>query len=115
MKPIIADTDLIAFCGLYCGACKKHLRETCPGCASNEKATWCKVRSCCLEHGYRSCADCTEVDDVVDCKLLNGFAAKVFAVFFRSNRPACLARIREGGYQAYADHMAERGIQSIPR
>ncbi len=115
MKPIVADTDLIAFCGLYCGACKRQLRDKCPGCAGNDKASWCKVRSCCLEHGYRSCADCTVVDDVADCAKLNGFMAKVFAVIFRSDRNACLARIREGGYEAFAEHMAEQGLQTIPR
>lgn len=24
MKPITADPDAIAFCGLYCGACRKY-------------------------------------------------------------------------------------------
>ncbi len=115
MKPIVADTDLIAFCGLYCGACKRLRRDKCPGCAGNEKASWCAVRTCCLEHGYRSCADCSEMDDIADCAKLNGFMAKVFGFVFRSDRNACLSRISEGGYEAFAEHMAEHGIQTIPR
>ena len=51
MKEIISDPKLVAFCGLYCGACKAYLKERCPGCHDNEKATWCKVRTCCLENG----------------------------------------------------------------
>ncbi len=30
MKEIVQNTDLIAYCGLYCGACKSYLMEKCP-------------------------------------------------------------------------------------
>jgi hypothetical protein len=64
MREIIADKKLIAFCGLYCGACARYLAEKCPGCRENEKASWCGVRSCCLERGYAGCADCVEFPDI---------------------------------------------------
>ena len=51
--------ELVARCGLYCGACGSYLKGRCPGCRENVKATWCKVRACCGEHSYASCADCT--------------------------------------------------------
>ena len=60
MKEIVSDPKLVAFCGLYCGACRAYLKDRCPGCHDHEKASWCKVRICCLEAGYSSCADCTE-------------------------------------------------------
>ena len=43
MKEIVADPKLVAYCGLYCGACGAYLRGRCPGCIENYKATWCKV------------------------------------------------------------------------
>ena len=58
MKPIVPDTQSIAACGLYCGACRKFLIGKCPGCKRNEKATWCKIRSCCQENKFNTCAEC---------------------------------------------------------
>jgi len=58
MKEVASNPDLVAYCGLYCGACGSYLRETCPGCHQNEKAEWCKVRVCCIDNQYLSCADC---------------------------------------------------------
>ncbi len=115
MEPIVADTNVIAFCGLYCGACAKYRRGRCPGCQGNDKASWCKVRACCLEQGYKSCADCTEFSNPMDCTKLNNFMAKFFAVLFNSNRPACLAMIKERGYDAFAEHMTKNELQSLPR
>lgn len=40
----------VAYCGLYCGACKSHRKGKCPGCRENSKATWCEIRKCCQEH-----------------------------------------------------------------
>lgn len=37
MKEIAKNTDLIAYCGLYCGACKSYLMEKCPGCHETQK------------------------------------------------------------------------------
>ncbi|MCE5250137.1 DUF3795 domain-containing protein [bacterium] len=115
MRDISADKDLIAYCGLYCGACKKYLRESCPGCHENEKATWCKTRLCCIEHSYASCADCTVVDNYVECKKLNNFISKLFGLIFRSDRLACIALIKEKGYEDYAREMAEKKMMSLKR
>ena len=94
MREIVADHNLIAACGLYCGACKKYLRGSCPGCAANEKATWCSVRSCCGQRGYKSCADCTEFSNVKDCKRYNNWIAQAFGLIFRSNRSSASRAIR---------------------
>ena len=115
MKEIVADRDVIAFCGLYCGACKKFLREKCHCCQKNEKASWCKVRTCCMENSYRSCADCRIVENLRDCKKLNNFMSKLFSLVFRSDRFACIAFIKEKGYDEFAIEMAEKGIMSIKR
>lgn len=115
MKEITADSNLVAYCGLYCGACKGYLREKCKGCHENEKATWCKIRSCCINNQYFSCAECKEFSDPNDCKMFNNFIAKIFALIFRSNRAGCINQIKEIGIQGHAEKMAEQKLQSLKR
>jgi len=115
MKTITADKSLVAYCGLYCGACKKYLSGSCPGCHENQKASWCKIRSCNMEHGYASCADCKEFADPMACKKFNNFISKIFSVIFKSNRAADIAMIRESGYEEFAQFMAANKLQSIKR
>lgn len=115
MKEIAADQKLVAYCGLYCGACKRYLNDNCSGCHENQKATWCKVRSCCLDNGISSCAECSEYPDPKSCKMFNNFISKIFSVIFRSDRAACIAQIKEIGIQGHAEKMAERKHQSIKR
>lgn len=115
MKEIIADTKHIAFCGLYCGSCRSFLKGTCPGCAGNEKASWCKIRLCNLEHGYSSCADCKEYPNAMECKKFNNFMSKIFGIIFGSDRNACLEMIRTKGYEEFARYMADNKMQTIKR
>ena len=115
MKEIVADTKLIAYCGLYCGACKRYLKGGCPGCLNNERASWCKVRACCMEHQYATCADCQIVEHIADCQKLNNLIAKLFALVFRSDRPACIRLISEKGLDNYAAYMAQNRIMTIKR
>ena len=110
-----ADPKLIAACGLYCGACGKLAKGSCPGCAQNEKASWCKVRSCCKEHGYASCADCKEFPDPRQCAKFDNFIAKVFGLVFNSDRAKCIDEIRKVGPEQYARTMAAEKKQSLPR
>jgi hypothetical protein len=109
------DPKLVAFCGLYCGECGKYKHGKCPGCAENVKAGWCKIRSCCQEHQYSTCAACTQFSTVQDCGKFNNFMARVFGLIFRSDRPADIARIKEVGVEAYANEMAARGSQGFRR
>lgn len=106
---------LVAFCGLYCGECGKYKQGKCPGCAENSKAGWCKIRLCCQEHGYSTCAACTQFSDVHNCRKFDNFMARVFGLIFRSDRPADIARIKEVGIEGYANEMAARGRQGFRR
>ncbi len=115
MKNITADKKLIAKCGLYCGACSKFLKSSCPGCQDNIKATWCKVRSCCLEHSYGSCAECSSYAQAVECGKFNNFIARIFGFIFRSDRNACIERIKELGPESYAREMTEQQKQTIKK
>lgn len=115
MKEIVQDNSLVAYCGLYCGACGSYLKGRCPGCHENAKAGWCNVRSCCGEHHYASCADCKEFTDPNDCKKFNNFFSRVMGSILNSNRHACVLKIRELGVDGYAAFMTERKLQRLPR
>ena len=115
MKEILANEASIAYCGLFCGACRRFLNGGCLGCQQNAKASWCKVRSCCMEHKYKSCADCADFKEIMDCPKYNNIMAKLFGLIFRSNRSACIALIKEVGYEGYAKEMAAHKAQSIRR
>ncbi len=103
----------IAACGLFCGTCRKFRKGSCPGCHANEKASWCEVRSCCREHGWQSCAECTLMP-LEACGKFNNIIAKVFGLVFRSDRRGCIERIRETGYEAFAAEMHLAGCYNRP-
>ena len=113
-KEIEVDKSLIAFCGLYCGACRSYLKGKCPGCKDNVKASWCKIRQCCIENKLQSCADCTTIE-LMECKEYNNFISKAFGYIFNSDRSACINRIKEIGYDDFAAEMANSGRQTIKR
>lgn len=113
MRNVNVDRELIAACGLYCGACRKYIAGKCPGCSMNEKASWCKIRKCVRRHDFHTCAECNM--DVTGCRTYSNFIGKIFAFLFRSDRPACIHYIREYGEQAFAEEMAKRECQTIKR
>lgn len=108
------DVNLVAYCGLYCGACRSYLKGKCPGCRENTKATWCEVKKCCEANSFKSCADCTLIG-LKDCKKFNNFFSKVIGFVLNSDRSACIARIKEAGYDVYAAEMAAAGKQTLRR
>ena len=114
-KSIVPDKKNIAFCGLYCGACKSFLSDKCPGCQKNEKASWCKVRKCCFENGIASCAECNVYATASDCKKFNNIFSQLFSFIFGSDRQASLDMIKDQGYAAYAEEMSKRKSQSIKK
>jgi hypothetical protein len=113
-QKIEIDTNLIAYCGLYCGACSSYLKKKCPGCHENTKASWCKVRQCNIENHIQSCADCMTTD-LKDCRKYNNFISKSFGFIMNSDRSACIKRISEIGYEGFAIEMSEKRQQSIKR
>ncbi|HKJ91629.1 MAG TPA: DUF3795 domain-containing protein, partial [Longimicrobiales bacterium] len=115
MKEITVDRELVAYCGLYCGACRSYLKGRCPGCHENVKAKWCGIRTCAGERGYATCAECTEFADPNDCRTFNNPIARVFGFVFNSDRRACVLQVRELGVEGHAAFMAGRGRQSLPR
>jgi hypothetical protein len=115
MRQVTNDAALVAFCGLYCGACRAYLSEKCPGCMENTKAGWCKIRFCCIDNKYATCTDCPDFKDVNDCKKFNNAISKIFAFVFRSNRKACIEQIRSKGVDKHAEIMTVAKAHSLRR
>ena len=115
MKEILVNPELVSYCGLYCGSCGKYLKDKCPGCAENQKATWCKIRKCCIEKDIKSCAQCDEFSDVKDCKMFDNFVARMFEFVFKSDRKAGIKMIKELGYEDFAKFMAENKLVSMKK
>ena len=118
MEPSTTETprpELVAACGLYCGACRSFLKGSCPGCRENSKASWCKVRACNLERDTRTCAECTDHVDPVGCKKFDNAIARVVGFVFNSNRAACIGQIRALGLEGHAKALTEAGRMTIPR
>jgi len=109
------DVKTIAACGLYCGACGARLKGKCEGCATAPLFASCKVRACCKESGISTCAECEAHPDPASCGKFNNFISKIFGFVFRSDRAACVRRIREAGAEAYAKEMAASGRHTIRR
>ena len=115
MTDISINADLVARCGLYCGACKAHLGAKCPGCHQNTKATWCKVRACCIVKGIVTCADCSEFADPCACRKFNNIVSRLFGLVFGSDRAACIDQTHRAGIEGHALVMAESGRHTISR
>ena len=115
MAKIQVNASLVANCGLYCGACRSYMNGKCKGCRENSKATWCKVRSCCMEKQIQSCADCAEFSDPMACRKFNNIISRLFGLIFNSNRAACIAQIKQLSLEGHAMTMAKLRNQTIRR
>lgn len=112
IQEIKNDPQLIAYCGLYCGSCRKYLSGKCPSCQQLTSPHWCKIRTCCIGKNTTSCADCT-LETPNDCKTFNNPISKVFKFIFGSDREKSILLIREKGAIYYAGHMTETRQQSL--
>jgi hypothetical protein len=101
------ETNNVAYCGLYCRNCGKYKKGKCPGCQKNEKAAWCKIRKCCMEHDYATCADCKDMTPR-QCKNYNNIFAKFFEIVFKSDRKGAVEYIKIHGAESYIRLMDEK-------
>lgn len=113
MREVQTDVGLVAYCGLYCGACGAYLKEKCRGCHNNEKASWCKIRVCVKDKGISSCAECNEFGNPKDCKKFNNIMSKLFGLLFKSDRAACINQIKAVGLEGHSKKMAGSKIHTI--
>lgn len=110
----VKDATLIASCGLYCGTCNKYKNGKCLGCKENTKATWCKIRTCNIEHGFDNCSQCT-ITSADECKKINNFIGKVFGLVFKTDRLASLQYINKNGAESYVEKMVNLGQMAIKK
>ena len=112
------NTDLVSYCGFYCGACPTFIKGKCKGCKGDSpkcavgfKA--CKVRPCCIEKGINSCAYCDEFESVKDCKIYNPFMIKFGQFITRTNRRKGIEMIKEKGELEFVKFMAAKNLVTI--
>ena len=95
---------ILAYCGLVCSDCGAYLKGRCQGCHSEKPMNrGCKVKPCVKKIGCTTCAECTDFANLADCKKLNKWISKIFALIFRSNRIGNLSRIREVGLDKFKE------------
>ena len=109
-----SETRLIAYCGLYCGNCKRFKNGKCPGCADYEKATWCKIRKCCIEKGITNCSACEEYVYPMDCSKYNTFLSRAIGFFTSTDRSLCIEFLRRNSPEEFVDMMQDIGKMSLP-
>jgi hypothetical protein len=110
--------NLISYCGFYCGACPKYIKNECTGCNGDEPTcaagyNKCKVRPCCIENGFSSCADCEKYNSVKDCKIYNPFLIRFGQFITRTNRRKGIEMIKEKGAESFLQFMKENNWVTI--
>jgi hypothetical protein len=114
-KEIVQNISLIAACGLYCGACGSYTKGRCPGCKENTKASWCKVRSCCIEKSIDNCSQCTEYENPQDCGKYNSLISNLIGFVTGTKRSLNIEAIKQKGSEGFVAFMSEKKWQSIPK
>lgn len=112
VRVIKNEAQLIAYCGLYCGSCRKYISGKCPSCQQLASPHWCKIRTCCIDKKFASCAECS-LETPNACKTFNNPISKVFKFLFGSDREKSILFIRERGAICYAGQMSKTGQQSF--
>ena len=112
-KQLLADEKLISYCGFYCGACPKYQKGQCSGCKGDapdcaKGYSACKVRPCCLDNGYSSCADCQKYESVRECKDYNPLMIRFGQFVSRTNRRKGIEMIREKGTTEFLNFMIDK-------
>lgn len=101
---------IVAYCGLACSNCGMYLKGKCAGCHSERPMNRnCKMKACAMEHGYVTCADCGDFDNLNDCRKLNNVISKFFGFVFHTDRIKNLYRIREAGLEVFKAEKRKEG------
>jgi|TergutMp193P3_1026864.scaffolds.fasta_scaffold252214_2 hypothetical protein len=107
------NEQLIAYCGIYCGACPSYTSGKCEGCRSKSakssvKYKKCEVKPCCVENGFFTCADCTIYASTKECKKYNPLLLKIASRIEGSDRSKAIEMIKEKGCAEFTAFMEER-------
>lgn len=107
--------DVIGYCGLFCGNCKRFKNGKCIGCLESEKLSWCKIRTCCQGKELAHCARCEEFPDPRKCSVYHSMISRVIEFFSGTDRSVCIACIRDQGEDAFRSMMREKGTMSLSK
>jgi hypothetical protein len=95
----------IGCCGAYCGSCRVLREGACKGCKlgydTGERELGkarCRIKVCCMTKGYRSCADCPEIET---CGIMKEFFGKN-GYKYKKYKEA-IEFIRKNGYDAFLE------------
>ncbi len=111
----VKEINLIAACGLYCGNCGRFKKDKCPGCTTNTKASWCKIRSCCIEKEIANCSACKEFVDPGECAKYNNLISRVIGFFTATDRSLCIDFIQQNGEEKFAAMMTENNKMNLSK
>jgi len=112
-KEINRDENLIGHCGIFCGECPSYKSGKCDGCRGiSAKAAvvykQCKVKPCCVENGFFTCADCTTYTSTKECKKYNPLLLKIAAWIESSDRSKSIEMIKTKGRAEFLAFMTDR-------
>ena len=112
-ESVAGNEQFIAYCGLYCKECSLFTSGKCEGCRGNSPkcATGyksCKVKPCCVDNGFFTCADCTIYASVKECKKYNPLLLKVASWMQSSSRSKGIEMIKEKGNAEFVAYMEDR-------
>ena len=107
------NENLIAYCGIYCGACPSYKSGDCEGCrAKSEKSSVrykaCAVKPCCIENEFFTCADCTIYASTKECKKYNPFLLKIASWVEKTDRSKAIEMIKIKGLAETVAFMEEK-------
>jgi hypothetical protein len=107
------NEQLIAYCGLYCKFCPAFMSDKCEGCRGNSTKNavlykQCKVKPCCVENGFFTCADCTIYTSPKECKKYNPLLLRIASWVESSDRSKAIEMIKTKGRAGFAGFMDER-------
>lgn len=113
-----SDINLISYCGFYCGACPKSIKNQCFGCKGDNSQCAigykaCKVRPCCIENGYSSCAECEKYNSVKECQIYNPILVRFGQFITRTSRRKGIEMIKENGEIEFVKFMSDKNWVTI--
>jgi hypothetical protein len=114
------NTNLISYCGFYCGACPKFTMGQCEGCKGDNprcavgyKA--CKVKPCCIENECNTCADCNIYASVKECRSYNPLMIRFGQFITATNRRKGIEMIKEKGESEFVKFMIDKNWVTIKK
>ena len=104
------ENIIVAYCGLVCTNCGQYKRGKCLGCHSEKPMNRnCAMKKCAMSRNYLTCAECTEFENLKECKKLYNLISRFFGFIFKTDRIGNLYRIREIGLEEFKKERAISG------